>query len=400
LEAADARIVVSRRRQAAGNGVIGGGVRGLTELVFWIAAAIPLYAFAGYPLVLLGLGAAIRREVRKAPIRPLVSLLIPAYNEARVIARKIQNSLDLDYPADRIEIVIVSDGSSDDTVGIARRVAWETGGVRVLALPKNRGKVAALNAAVPELRGEIVVFSDASAMLAQDAVCRLVENFADPTVGAACGCYRVVKPNEVNIGRSEDIYWKYEAFLKTRESRLESTLGAHGHLHAIRKELYAFPPDETINDDYVIPLSVLRRGLRAVYEPSAFVFEEAREMTGFGRRIRIVAGNLQQLRHLGQFLKPWQPFPLLFFLSHKVVRLLVSFAMLAALAANLFLFESRTYRVLLCAQLLFYALAVLGLTGRLRPRALRLPFYFCMVNGAAFFGLYHALTRRRNMAWK
>jgi poly-beta-1,6-N-acetyl-D-glucosamine synthase len=370
------------------------------ELVFWIAVLIPLFAFAGYPLMLLGLGLVIHREVKKAPIRPPVSLLIPAYNEARVIARKIENSLALEYPSDRMEIVVVSDGSCDATVDIARRAAWETGGVRVLALPKNGGKVAALNRAVPELRGEIIVFSDASAMLAPDSVGRLVENFADPSVGAASGRYRVVKPNEVNIGVSEDIYWKYEAFLKTQESCLASTLGAHGHLHAIRRELYPFPPTETINDDYVIPLSVLGRGFRAVYDSTAMVYEEAREMTGFGRRIRIMAGNLQQIRHVGQVLSPWQPLPLLFFVSHKVVRLLVPFAMVIALAANFWLLGSQAYHRLLCAQLLFYALAVCGLTGRLRPRALRLPFYFCMVNSAAFFALYHALTRRRGMAWK
>src|ERR1700722_857405 len=294
------------------------------KLVFWIAVCVPLYAFLGYPLVLAALRLAIRREVRKAPIHPFVSLLIPAFNEARIIARKIENSLALDYPRDRIDIVIVSDGSSDQTVNIARAA----GGVRVLALSQNRGKVFALNAAVPLLRGEIIVFSDASGMLAADSVRRLIENFADPSVGAASGRYRVVKANEVNIGASEDFYWKYEAFLKTQESRLGSTLGAHGHLHGIRKALYRFPPAETINDDYVIPLSVLRRGFRAVYEPSAVVFEEARAMTGFGRRIRIVAGNLQQLRHLRQFLAPCQLRNLLFFLSHKVVRLVVPFAML------------------------------------------------------------------------
>jgi cellulose synthase/poly-beta-1,6-N-acetylglucosamine synthase-like glycosyltransferase len=368
----------------------------MAAAVFWIAAGIPLYAFLGYPLVLLVLRVVLHRDVRKAPTRPFVSLLIPAYNEDRVMARKIENSLALDYPADRIEIVVVSDGSSDQTVNIAS----STGSVRVLALPQNRGKVAALNAAVPLLHGEIVVFSDASAMLAPDSVRRLVENFADPAVGAACGHYRVVKPNEVNIGASEDVYWRYEAFLKTQESRLASTLGAHGHLHAIRKRFYPFPPPETINDDYVIPLAVLEKGFRAVYEPTAMVFEEAREMTGFGRRIRIVAGNFQQLRHLRQFLAPCQPLALLFFLSHKVVRLLVPFAMLAALASNLFLLKSPAYLALLGAQLTFYALAALGITGRLRPRALRLPFYFCMVNSAAFFGLYHAITRRRSMAWK
>jgi cellulose synthase/poly-beta-1,6-N-acetylglucosamine synthase-like glycosyltransferase len=372
----------------------------MAEWVFWIAAGTVLYAFLGYPLVLLALRLAIHREVRKAPFWPFVSLLIPAYNEARVIARKIENSLALDYPAGKIEIVVVSDGSTDRTVEIAGAAAGgASGSVRVLAFAKNRGKMAALNAAVTELRGEIVVFSDASAALAPDAVRRLVENFADPEVGAACGRYTVLKPNEVNIGAPENLYWKYEAFLKTQESRLGATLGAHGHLHAIRRELYSFPPAETINDDYVIPLSVLQRGLRAVYEPAAIVFEEAREMTGFGRRIRIVAGNLQQLRHLRQFLAPCRPLPLLFFVSHKVIRLLVPFAMLAALGANLVLVPTESYRLVLGAQLVFYILAALGITGRLRPRALRLPFYFCMVNSAAFFGVYHAMTRRR-VAWK
>jgi cellulose synthase/poly-beta-1,6-N-acetylglucosamine synthase-like glycosyltransferase len=363
---------------------------------FWIAVAIPLYAFAGYPLVLLGLGITIRHKLRKAPFLPLVSLLIPAYNEERVIARKIENSLALDYPAGWIEIVVVSDGSTDRTVEIAR----SAGGIRVLALARNYGKVAALNTAVPQLRGDIIVFSDASAMLAPESVRRLVENFVDPAVGAACGHYTVVKPDEVNIGAPENIYWKYEAFIKTRESRLASTVGAHGHLHAIRKELYPFPPPETINDDYVIPLAVIARGFRAVYEPAAIVYEEAREMTGFGRRIRIMAGNLQQLRHLRRFLSPLRPLPLLFFLSHKVVRLFVPFAMVAALAVNCLLIHSMLYRGLFDAQLLFYTLAILGITGRLRPRALRLPFYFCMVNSAAFFGLYHAITGRKRMAWR
>jgi cellulose synthase/poly-beta-1,6-N-acetylglucosamine synthase-like glycosyltransferase len=365
------------------------------ELSFWAGVAISLYAFAGYPLTLLALRLFIHREVQKAPIQPFVSLLIPAYNEARVIERKIENSLALDYPADRMEIVVVSDGSTDETAEIARR----SGRVRLIALLKNRGKMAALNAAVPELRGEIVVFSDASAILAPDSLRRLVENFADPFVGAVCGRYTVVRANDVNIGASEDAYWNYEAFLKTHESRLASTIGAHGHLHAIRRRLYPFPPAQTINDDCVIPLSVVARGFRAVHEPAAVVFEEAHEMTGFKRRVRIMAGNLQQLRQIATLLHPFQPLPAFFFFSHKFARLLIPFAMPAALVANLYLTAIPLYQTLLAAQILFYALAALGLTGRLRPRALRLPFYFCMVNSAAFFGLYQLMIRRR-VVWK
>jgi cellulose synthase/poly-beta-1,6-N-acetylglucosamine synthase-like glycosyltransferase len=330
----------------------------------------------------------------------MLSLVVPAHNEAGVIERKILNSLAIGYPPDRLEIVIASDGSTDETEAIARRFQVAGGRVRVLAFANNRGKMALLNATVPELRGEILVFSDASAMLASDSVRRLVENFADPSVGAASGCYQVTRPAEVNIGASENLYWKYETFLKARESQLASTLGGHGQLHAIRKTLYPFPPSETINDDYVIPVSVLSRGFRAVYEPTAMVFEEAREMTGFARRIRIMAGNLQQLRHLRQLLRPLQPLPLFFFVSHKVIRLVAPFAMLTAMAVNLLLLASPIYGASLCIQLAFYTLAAFGLTRRLRPRALTLPYYFCMVNAAAFFGLYHALTRRKNMAWK
>jgi poly-beta-1,6-N-acetyl-D-glucosamine synthase len=371
----------------------------LAQTVFWIAILIPFYAYIGYPLVLLALRLLIRREVKKGPIQPFISLLIPAYNEDDVIARKIENSLALDYPAELLEIVVASDGSKDRTAETAQKLA-DGQRVRVLAFPQNRGKIATLNASVPELRGEIVVFSDAPAMLFPGSVRLLIENFADPAVGAVSGLYKVVKADEVDVGKSEDLYWKYETFLKIQESQIDSTLGGHGHLHAIRKDLYPYPPAGTINDDYIIPVSVLAKGYRAVYEPSAVVYEEAHEMTGFGRRIRIMAGNIQQIREIKGLLHPLRPMALFFFLSHKVSRLVVPFAMLVALIANLFLLGSRFYFAIFCAQLAFYLLAALGTIWPLRPKILMLPFYFSMINAATFFGFYHALTQRRGMAWK
>jgi len=210
----------------------------------------------------------------------------------------------------------------------------------------------------------------------------------------------VVRADEVGIGKSEDFYWKYETYLKVLESQLDSMLGAHGHLHAIRRDLYPYPPPGTINDDYIIPVSVLSKGYRAVYEPRAVVYEEAREMTGFGRRVRIMAGNLQQLREIRGLLSPFRALPLFFFLSHKVSRLVVPFAMVTALAANIALVASPFYRVLFALQAAFYLLALAGMLFRLRPKTLMLPYYFCMINFAVFFGVYHALTRRRSMAWK
>jgi biofilm PGA synthesis N-glycosyltransferase PgaC len=185
-----------------------------------------------------------------------------------------------------------------------------------------------------------------------------------------------------------------------KESQLASTLGGHGHLHAIRKALYPFPRAGTINDDYVIPVSVLAKGYRAVYEPAAIVYEEAHEMTGFGRRVRIMAGNIQQLRYIRGLLHPLRPLALFFFLSHKLTRLLVPFAMLAALIASLFLLDSPLYLAIFCGQLFFYLLAAAGSLWWLRPRVLMLPFYFCMINLATFFGFYHALTDRRSLAWR
>ena len=371
----------------------------LAQIIFWIAVLVPFYAYVGYPLVLLTLRLVIRRDVKKAPIEPFISLLIPAYNEADVIARKIENSLALNYPADRLEIVVASDGSKDRTSETAQKLADGTR-VRVLAFAQNRGKIATLNASVPELRGEIIVFSDASAMLPADSVRLLVQNFADPAVGAVSGLYKIIKADEVDVGKSEDFYWRYETFLKIQESRLASILGGHGQLHGIRKELYPYPAPGTINDDYIIPVSVLSKGYRAVYEPAAVVYEEAHEMTGFGRRIRIMAGNFQQLREIKGLLRPVRPLALFFFLSHKVSRLVVPFAMLGALLANLFLLDSPLYFALFCAQLAFYLLAALGTVLSLRPKILMLPFYFTMINAAAFLGFYHAVTQRRGMAWK
>jgi cellulose synthase/poly-beta-1,6-N-acetylglucosamine synthase-like glycosyltransferase len=272
--------------------------------------------------------------------------------------------------------------------------------VRVFDYKENQGKIGVLNSSVPRLSGEIIVFSDATAMLYPDALQKVMRNFADPTVGAVSGKYTVVKPEEVAIGKSEDFYWKYETYLKILESGISSTLGGHGQLNAIRKELYPFPPPGTINDDYIIPASVLQRRYRAVYEPEAILFEEAQEMTGFGRRVRIMAGNIQQVAYIRGVIRPFQPWPLFFFLSHKVIRLVVPFAMVGMFAANLLLPGSPLYQFLLTGQILFYGLALAGCFWTLRPKILSLPYYFTMINAAVFLGAYHAFSGMRTMRWK
>src|SRR5215475_2607398 len=364
--------------------------------LFWISVAFPLYVYLGFPLLLWLLQTLVRRAPRRAPVEPSVSLLIAAYNEAAVIADKIRNSLALDYPAEKLEIVVASDGSEDATAEIVRSFEAESGGrVRLLNYPQNRGKMAVLNAAIPELRGDIVAFSDATSMLASDSLRILVQSFSDSRVGAASGVYRLLKQDQSQIGSQEDIYWKYETFLKVQEARLGAFTGAHGSLFAIRRALYPFPSENTINDDFTIPMRILERGHRVAYEPAAVAFEEAHEMEGFSRRVRITAGNIEQLREIKGLLWPPRPFVLFCLLSHKAGRLLVPVFMLIALATNIALRGQYPYNWLLLGQALFYSLALLGGAVNLKPRILRLPYYFCMVSAPLFGWIYQALRHGR-----
>lgn len=366
--------------------------------LFWISAVLVVYPYLIYPALLAVLRRVAPRPPRKAPIEPTVSVLVAAFNEEDVIAAKIENSLALDYPADRLEIVVASDGSTDDTNAIAARYADGTR-VRLLAFPDNRGKLAALNDVIPQLTGEIVVFSDASSMLRPESIRVLLASFADPAVGAVSGAYVVRNPAQSALGKQEDFYWRFETSLKAAEAELSSTLGAHGALYAIRRELYPFPQRSVINDDFVIPLRIVARGYRAVYEPGAVAVEEAHEMEGFRRRVRITRGNIQQLRELPRLLMPPRPVPLFFFVSHKAMRLLVPPAMITCLVANLLLPGSPLYRLLLAGQLAFYALALGGAVFPLRPRLLRLPYYFAMVNAAFLVALFERAVRRGQVAW-
>jgi cellulose synthase/poly-beta-1,6-N-acetylglucosamine synthase-like glycosyltransferase len=367
--------------------------------LFWTSVFLVVYPYFVYPALLVLLRRVVPRPARKAPIEPTVSLLVAAFNEEDVIAAKIENAMALDYPVDRLETVVASDGSSDGTNAIASRLA-DGNRVRLLAFPTNRGKLMALNDAVSQLTGEIVVFSDASCMLEPESIRVLVSNFADPSVGAVSGAYLVRNPGQSALGKQEDFYWRFETSLKAAEGEVSSTLGAHGALYAVRRELYPFPEKGLINDDFVIPLRIVARGFRAVYEPGAVAVEEAHEMEGFRRRVRIATGNIQQLGELPRLLLPPRPLPLFFFISHKAMRLLVPLAMLTCLVANLFLLSSPVYGALLIAQLAFYALAIGGAAFPLRPRVLRLPYYFAMVNAAFLVALFERAVKQGPVAWQ
>lgn len=369
------------------------------KVVFWSSAGTVLYAYFLYPLLLFVLRLFLHRPVHKAAFAPLVSILVPAYNEADVIEAKIRNAESLDYPKDKLELIIASDGSTDATAAAAQRCSDGTF-VRTFIYPQNRGKIAVLNETIRQVRGEICIFSDASAVLEPSAIRELLANFADPEVGAVSGTYKVRKASEAHFGQAEEFYWKYETWLKRQESGLGCLVGGHGQILAIRTALYPFPPADTINDDYVIALRILKNGYRVVYEPAAVASEEASEMRGFRRRIRVMAGNIQQLREIGELLVPLQWKALFFFFSHKVMRLLVPFAMACLLVSNLLLVAEPLYRILAVLQFGFFGLALVGGWARLLPRMLRIPYYFCLVNAAVLVALYQSFLRRRKIAWK
>jgi len=369
------------------------------KIAFWISVCVVIYAYVGYPTVLLFLRLFIHRPVRKNRIEPYVTLVVPAYNESRVIGAKIRNAGSLNYPVNKLEVLIASDGSTDNTVEVAQRLS-DGSRIRVLDFPQNRGKISVLNDAVREARGEIIVFSDASAILDSNSIRHLVANFADPEVGAVSGIYRVQGPSEARLGPQEELYWKYETFLKIQESSLASILGGHGQILAVRKDLYPYPAPGTINDDYVIPVRVLTGGSRVVYEPLAAAFEKASEMVGFQRRVRIMAGNMQQLSEIKGLFWPPQPLPVFFFISHKVLRSVVPFFLLSLAVSNSFLLHGNFYLLTGCFQLMFYGLALVGSQWQLKPRGLRLAYYFCFVNVAYLWSVCQSFQERRKVRWK
>lgn len=369
----------------------------MAKLLFWISAGFIIYVYLGYPLLLWMLQTVITSPPPSAAVEPTVSLLVAAYNEAAVIDAKIRNALALDYPADKLEIVIASDGSRDGTAEIVQSFADREapGRVRLLNFQQNRGKMAVLNDAIPLLRGDIVAFSDASSMLAPDSLRVLVHSFANPGIGAASAVYRVLHEDHSQTGSQEGFYWKYETFLKVQEARLGAFTGAHGSLYAIRRVLYPFPSANTINDDFTIPMRILGKGYAVAYVPGSVAFEEAHEMEGFSRRVRITAGNIEQVGEIWRLLWPPRPLPLFCLLSHKAARLIVPVFMVIALAANLALAGTFPYNLLLMAQVAFYALALLGAWIPLTPNALRLPYYFCMINSSFFAWVYQAFRHGR-----
>ncbi len=367
----------------------------MAEFLFWLLTGVFVYTFFGYAGLIALLARCCPRPTRCAPITPSVALLILAYNEEDVIAAKLENSLQLDYPRDRLMIIVVADGSDDATVAIAQRYASQ--GVAVWHQPARRGKVAAMNRAVPLLDSEVVVFTDANAMLNRGALRALVRHFADPQVAVVTGERRV-------MGGGEGLYWRYESYLRRCDDRFGSTMGAVGELFAIRRALYQPPPEDTIDEDFFLSMRLVAAGWRIAYEPEAVAVEPASVSLAddWERRARISAGDFQAIARLPAMLDPrlgrvvWQ------YVSHRLLRWVSPLFLPLILLLPLALIDRPFYRLVLGGQLAFYGA---GLAGYWRARRgqrrglLYVIFHFCMVCLADIAGFWRLITGRQPVTW-
>lgn len=374
--------------------------------LFWTCAALIAHTYVIYPMLVWCLARALG-PVRPPPEidadhTPVLSLLIAAHNEEAVIEERLKNALALDYPPDRLEIVVASDGSTDRTADIVRGYADR--GVRLIEFTERHGKAATLNRAIPQVGGEIVLLSDANTDLDPLAPRRLVRWFQDPAVGVVCGRLVLTDPR---TGRNADsLYWRYETTIKQCEARLGALLGANGAIYAIRRSVYTAIPDETIIDDFVIPLLArLRSGCSIVYDTQALANEQTAPdvREEFRRRVRIGAGNFQSIRLLWPLLDPRRGFVAFAFFSHKLLRWFCPFFLIGLMVSSAALIDRPFYQTAFIAQAVLYVIAC---AAGVAPRGLKLPklvqlaTLFAGMNAALFVGFWRWLCRKGHGSWE
>ncbi len=376
----------------------------MLDILFWLFVFLVASTYLFYPLVLWLLTVGKTTPLYAVPETwPSVSLIITAYNEAAVIKEKIENSLQLDYPQDKLEIIVISDCSDDGTDEIIQD--YITHGVRFFRQPERSGKTLAQNAATAQATGEILVFSDANSMYITDAISTLVQPFADTSIGCICGELHYANPDQGGAGKGEGFYWRYEQFLKRRESLRRSLVGANGSIYALRRSLFE-PLAADIISDFIMPIRVYCKGHAVIYVPEALATEHSAGSYNdeFRRRTRIIARSLnglrQQLSALNPFIHGLFAFQLF---SHKVLRWLVPFFMFGAFITNSFLLIHPLYLLIFILQSIFYLLAALG---NLFPRALGrfglfyVPAYFCAINFGALLGWWRFMRGSRFAVWQ
>ena len=383
------------------------------EVIFWFALFVVFYTYLGYGIVLYILVKL--KELFVKPVKyslpasndelPEVTLFITAFNEEDVVDEKMENSLDLDYPADKLRLVWITDGSNDNT----NERLKEYPEVTVLYQPRRQGKTAALNRALPYVNTPYVIFTDANTMLNKGAIKEIIRQFSDPRVGCVAGEKRVEIQAEQGATAGEGIYWKYESALKRLDYRLYSAVGAAGELFAIRTSLFEQMPPDTLLDDFILSLRIAMRGYKIAYSKEAYALESAslnmREEEK--RKVRISAGGLQSVWRLRGLLNMFRYGILSFqYVSHRVLRwTLTPVVLFALLPLNLLLACTghTLYTVILALQLAFYLLGYLGYKmekRNIRNKLLFIPYYFLFMNINVIRGYSYLAKHKGTGAWE
>lgn len=378
------------------------------EIIFWISLFITFYAFLGYGILLYFLVLIKRAFTKKKPFdetyQPTVSLVVPCFNEADILDDKVANCRSLDYPAGKLEIVFITDGSTDNSVEVLSKYD----DVRVLHDDRRGGKTAAENRAMKNVSSEIVVFTDANTVLNRDVIKNIVRHFADEKTGCVSGEKRVLTDEKDTATAGEGIYWKYESFLKRLDSELYSAVGAAGELVAFRSERYRDMPEDTLLDDFIQSMEIAADGYKIVYEPEAYAMEtgSASIKDEWTRKVRISAGGWQSVKRLWNKITPFKR-PVLYFqyLSHRMLRWVVTpFLLILMFFVNLALVFSGNplYQVIFALQVLFYLSALAGWyleNKKTRLKILFVPYYFCMMNLAVIYGFKRFISGPQKGAW-
>jgi len=385
----------------------------LTEIIkvlFWLAVGVILYVYFGYPFfVILFSRFSSKQNAKKKEVTLPISVIIAAYNEEKMIDDKIKNTLSLDYPRDKIEIIIGSDGSTDRTNEIVKEYvnnsSNSTPPIKLVANKVNRGKSSIQNQAAKEAKGQIIVFTDANVMLRKESLSELIRHFADKRIGCVIGKVTYLNREETSVSEHEGFYWRYELFLRKKESEVGNLAMGSGPIMAIRRELFE-PLDPRVGEDFVLPMKTVMKGYRVIYEPGAVSEETLFQNTPASMlksKVRVISKDLRGLFLCRTILNPFR-YPLYAWalISHKLLRWLVSYSVIALFILNLLLLGYPFYNLTLAVQIAFYTMALIGyiLQGGGRfPRALEIPFFFCLVNLAALVGVARFVMGRTSGRW-
>ncbi len=372
------------------------------KIIFWSSALMLFYIYAGYPLLLLVVSWFRTRRVSGGGYTPFISILIAACNEEAGIKKKLEQTLELDYPAEKFEVLVLSDGSRDRTDEIVTQFGDPR--VSLVRIPERQGKTNAQNIGVRRAKGEILVFSDATTVYHPQALRFLVGNYQDPAVGAVSGRYQYFDERQSPTGTGTIAFWNYENNIKVWQSRIGTLTGCCGCIYSVRRGAYTeLAPD--IISDLVQPLWVVRQGYRVAFEDRALACEETTESAAeeFSMRVRVITRGMRGLLSVPGLLNPlkhgWVSLQLL---SHKVVRWMAPVFWLLLLFSNALLWRQPSFRIFFCLQLSMYLLAALQLVAPLHRRwkVLGVPLYFCTLNAAALFGMFELLRGHQYAVWQ